>query len=260
MDELMATANVSLSVEGDGVAVLELRRPPNNFLSPALVAEIAEALELADADDRCRAVVLCSQGKHFCAGAVLGGNGSAPRGPGGRHLYDEALRIFACQTPIVAAIQGAATGGGLGLALAADLRIAGEGARLWANFAVLGFHHGFGLSATLPVAVGAHQATRILMEARRLSGADAARIGLVDAVVADADLRHEALTWAGRLAANAPLAIGSIRRTMRGDLYHRVEEAMRHERMEQERLAATADFAEGVAAMAERRSPHFTGR
>lgn len=258
--ELSTTEDVSLSVAPDGVAVLELRRPPNNFFDTPLVRRIADALELADADDRCRVVLLRSQGKHFCAGAALGGDREAGREQDGRHVYDEAARIFRCTTPVVAAIQGAAIGGGLGLAMAADFRIAGTGARLAANFAALGFHHGFALSETLPHAIGRHQATRILLEARRLSGDDAAAIGLVDAVVPDDQLAAAAHAFAARIATNAPLAVISIRATMRSDLAGRAVAAMRHERAEQDRLSQTVDFGEGVAAMAQRRPPHFTGR
>ena len=257
---LMSSDDVTVAVDGDGVAVVEFNRPPNNFFDTLLVRRIADALELVDDDDRCRVVLLRSVGKHFCAGAALGGERDAGKESDGGHVYDEAARIFRCRTPIVAALQGAVIGGGLGLAVAADFRVACPSTRLAANFAALGFHHGFALSVTLPRVVGVHQATRILLEARRMTGAEAADIGLVDELVAEEDLAEASRAMAAGIAAQAPLAIRSIRATLRGDLAERAEQAMRWERLEQERLSMTSDFAEGVAAMADRRRPQFTNR
>jgi 2-(1,2-epoxy-1,2-dihydrophenyl)acetyl-CoA isomerase len=259
LEPLMTGSHARIGVYGDGVAVLEILSPPNNFLSVELLAEVADGMEMADADERCRVIVLCSDGKNFCAGASLGAGTQPGSSPDGRHIYDEALRLFASRTPIVAALQGAAVGGGLGLALVADIRVAAEDARLYANFAALGFNQGFAISVTLPWVVGSQMANRILLEARRISGVDAARIGLVDKAVPAAELREAARALAAGIAANAPLAIRSIRETMRRDLVARVAEAIRHEREEQGRLRSTADFAEGVAAMSERRPPVFRG-
>ena len=114
---------------------------------------IADGLESLDDDPRCRAAVLCAQGKHFCAGADFSPEGARYTT---EDLYAAAVRIFRTHTPVVAAVHGAAVGGGLGLALAADFRIAAPEARFSANFARLGFHQGFGLSVTLPRLVGLH--------------------------------------------------------------------------------------------------------
>ena len=138
-------------------------------------------------------------------------SGDAGKESDGGHVYDEAARIFRCRTPIVAALQGAVIGGGLGLAVAADFRVASPSTRLAANFAALGFHHGFALSVTLPRVVGVHQATRILLEARRMTGAEAADIGLVDELVAEEDLAEASCAMAAGIAAQAPLAVRSIR-------------------------------------------------
>ena len=109
--------DVTVAVDGSHVATVEIHRPPDNYFDAVLVDSIATALEAVDADDDCRAVVLCSEGKHFCAGAALA-RGATEIAPSGRHLYDEAVRMFSTRTPVVAAVQGAAIGGGLGLALA----------------------------------------------------------------------------------------------------------------------------------------------
>ena len=149
-----------IAVEKTGhVALIEIRRPPNNFFDIALIQEIAGALEALDEDADCRAVVLAAQGKAFCAGANFGDGSHARQGrPAARraqrkavqHLYIEGNRLFRTKKPIVAAVHGAAVGGGLGLAMVADFRVACPETRFCANFTRLGFHPGFGLTVTLP--------------------------------------------------------------------------------------------------------------
>ncbi|MGH7023447.1 MAG: enoyl-CoA hydratase/isomerase family protein, partial [Caulobacteraceae bacterium] len=140
---------MSASVVGH-VAVLEFSRPPHNFASVKLMRDLADALGDVDADRALRASILCSAGKSFCAGADL----ASPRGIGGEGmsgvspLYHEAVRLFSNIKPIVAAVQGAAVGAGLGLALVADFRVAAPEARFCANFVKLGFHPGFGVTHT----------------------------------------------------------------------------------------------------------------
>ena len=252
----MSDPAVSVSPGDDYVATVEVRRPPNNFFSIETIGGIADALEALDDDDRCRAVVLCAEGKHFSAGADF----AAGRSYTTEQLYAAAVRIFRCETPIVAAIQGAAIGGGLGLALAADFRIAAPEARFSANFARLGFHQGFGLSVTLPRLVGEQAAAELLYTGRRVDGAEGVALGLADRLVPLDELRPAAHALALEIARSAPLAVRSIRATLRGDLADRVAAATAHEAAEQARLQATADFAEGTRAMAERRLPDFGGR
>ena len=255
--------DVTVATEADGVATVTIHRPPNNFFDTALIAAIADAFEMLDDDPACRAIVLAAEGKHFCAGAALGGRAEqAQHGgqPSGRHLYDEAERLFRAATPVVAAVQGAAIGGGLGLACAADFRVGTPDTRCSANFARLGFHHGFALTVTLPPIVGQQQANELLMTGARIDGTEALRIGLLDRLVPSADLSEQAHRLAADIAASAPLAVRSIRATMRDGLAERAKAAMARERAEQDRLSATADFAEGVRATAERRAPNFQGK
>ena len=247
---------VAIEIGDDYVATIELRRPPNNFFSLEMINGIADGLQSLDDDPRCRAAVLCAQGKHFCAGADFS--------PEGAHyttedLYAAAVRIFRTHTPVVAAVHGAAVGGGLGLALAADFRIAAPEARFSANFARLGFHQGFGLSVTLPRLVGPQVAADLLYTGRRVPGEEAADLGLADGLAHRDDLRDAARGIAREIAMSAPLAVRSIRATLRGDLADQVEAATFHEHAEQDRLQHTADFAEGTRAMAERRTPEFRG-
>ncbi len=249
--------DIAVALGDDNVATVEIRRPPNNFFSREMIASIADALEALDEDPACRAVLFCSDGKHFCAGADFQSHGGSLL-KDGRHLYDEAVRIFSARKPIVAAIQGAAIGGGLGLALVADFRVAAPEARFSANFARLGFHHGFGLSVTLPRLVGQQKAMDLLYTGRRVPGEEALEIGLCDHLVSQGELRERARSLCADIAGSAPLAVQSIRATQRGDLADQIAAATRRERWEQERLQTTNDWKEGVAAMAERRPPNFT--
>jgi hypothetical protein len=156
---------ISVQLTGH-VAVVEMHRPPNNFFDEALLASLAETLAALDEDGAVRCVVLCSEGKHFCAGAQLDGISA----DGIRRVYRQAFGLFMVRKPVVAAVQGSAVGGGLGLALAADFRVAVAQSRFVANFARLGFHQGFGLSVTLPAVVGRQRA---LEEPRRSRSASA---------------------------------------------------------------------------------------
>ncbi|MCP4037945.1 MAG: enoyl-CoA hydratase/isomerase family protein, partial [bacterium] len=164
------------------------------------------------------------------------------------------------RTPTVAAIQGAAIGGGLGLALMPDFRIAAPEARFSANFARLGFHQGFGLSVTLPRLVGQQAAAEILYTGQRIKGEQAKELGLCDRLVPLEQLRDEAHALAREIAISAPLAVESIRETLRGDLPALIRQATDREKAEQERLQKTEDFAEGTRAMAKRRTPDFKRR
>jgi 2-(1,2-epoxy-1,2-dihydrophenyl)acetyl-CoA isomerase len=248
---------VGVERSDDHVATVEIRRPPDNFFDAALITRLAEVTEDLAEDGDTRAIVLCSEGRHFCAGANF-----AARGEGADEtvrLYDAAVRLFRQPLPIVAAVQGAAVGGGLGLALAADFRVVAPEARFTANFVLLGFHQGFGLSVTLPRIVGPQASMELLTTGRRIGGEEALRIGLADRLVPLDEVRAGAHTLAAEIAAAAPLAVRSIRATLRGDLADQVAAAVDHERAEQQRLMRTADFREGVAAVAERRPGRFTG-
>ncbi len=253
----------AVQVELDGhVALLEMRRPPHNFLDFDLITGLVDALERLDAEPRCRAIVLAAQGKSFCAGADFsrpgGGAPGAANSPA--PAYAHAVRMFRTGKPIVAAVHGPAVGGGLGLALVADFRITCPEARFSANFNRLGFHPGFGLSVTLPRLVGPQKAALMFYTGRRIDGDEAAAIGLAEESVPAAAVRDQAIALAREIAGSAPIAVSSTRRTLRGKLAGLVQAATEHEAAEQQAQFATEDFREGVAAMAQRRAPEFKGR
>lgn len=202
--------------------------------------------------------MLAAQGRSFCAGADFSSPTPAAgerRDPG--ELYRQAIRLFAVTKPVIAAVHGPAVGGGLGLALVADFRVACAEARFSANFARLGFHPGFALSHTLPRLVGAQQAALLLYTGRRIDGAEALRIGLVDELASQDQVRARAQALAGEIAISAPIAVESTRASLRAGLVEAVRAAVEREAGEQRQHFQTQDFREGVAAMAQRRDPVF---
>jgi enoyl-CoA hydratase/carnithine racemase len=249
------------------VALVEIRRPPNNFFDIPLIKEIAGAFEGFDDDTNVRAVVLAAQGKAFCAGANFGDGstldpqGRRPNepGPGVAPLYVEGNRLFRTKKPIIAAVHGAAVGGGLGLAMVADFRVTCLEARFCANFTRLGFHPGFGLTVTLPAVIGQTKAALMFYTSRRITGEEAYKMGLADVLVPQQQVRDAAIKLAGEIGENSPLGLIATRMTMRGDIAERVRKATDHELEEQTRLRKTEDFKEGVKAVFERRLPNFTG-
>lgn len=251
---------VSARIDGH-VAILEIDRPPNNFVSVELMRALADALDDVDRERDLRASVVCSAGKAFCAGADL----ASPTGIGGsgmqgiNPLYHEAVRLFSIRKPIIMAVQGAAVGAGLGLALVGDFRVAAPEARFVSNFVKLGFHPGFGITHTLPRVVGEQKALLMCLTGRRIKAEDALAWGLVDEIAPLEDLRAAALRLANEIAENAPLAVESTRATFRSDLAAKVKAQTDHELIEQTRLRATADFAEGVRSVNERRVGKFIG-
>ncbi|MGW4338564.1 enoyl-CoA hydratase/isomerase family protein [Rhodococcus koreensis] len=248
---------VRSQVRSDFVAVIEFDRPPHNYFDVELIGAIVTFCETA-AERGARAAVLCSAGRAFCAGADFAAapDGALDPAP----LYKQAARLFRQPLPLVAAVQGAAIGGGTGLALAADFRVAAPEARFAVNFAHIGIHHGFGLSVTLPRVVGRQVAMDLLYTGRRTDGVTAYEIGLADRLSTAVSLRIDSLSWAQEIAASAPLAVASIRRTLRDGLAEEVFQAVAHECAEQQILFATEDFAEGVRAVAERRTGNFLAR
>ena len=252
----------------DHVALVEIRRPPNNFFDILLIKDIASAFESFDEDGNIRAIVLAAQGKAFCAGADFGdgsrldaqGRRRDEPGPGVAPLYIEGNRLFRTKKTIIAAVHGAAVGGGLGLAMVADFRVTCPEARFCANFTRLGFHPGFGLTVTLPAVIGETKAALMFYTSRRVSGEEAYAMGLADVLVPRDQLRDAAIKLATEIGENSPLGLIATRMTMRNGIADRVRKATDHELEEQTRLRKTDDFKEGVNAVSERRIPNFKGR
>ncbi|HEX4325250.1 MAG TPA: enoyl-CoA hydratase/isomerase family protein [Burkholderiales bacterium] len=251
--------DVQVRIAGAHVAELIWSRPPNNYIDAALVREIADTLEQLDATPACRVVVLAPEGKHFCAGSNLAARDRARDDGAVSDLYGEARRLFRTAKPLVAAVNGGAIGGGLGLALAADFRIVADDARLSANFSRLGYFPGFGMTATLPRLIGQQRAAQMFYTGRRVGAEEAVALGLAERMAPRAELRAAALAFAEEIAGSGPLSVMAIRARLRSGLAEAVDEAIALESAQQARLRQTRDFVEGVAAVAERRTPVFGG-
>jgi enoyl-CoA hydratase/carnithine racemase len=253
----------------DHVATVEIQRPPHNFFDFTLIRHIADTLNALDENPACRTILLCSQGKSFCAGANFG-DGSQVQADGSvegslnrigvDHLYVEAVRVFAANKPIIGAIQGAAIGGGLGLAMVPDFRVGCAESRFAANFTQLGFHPGFGLTHTLPRVIGQQKANLMFLTSRRIKGEEAFEWGLLDVLTDLENVRDTAWNLAREIAINSPLGIVSTRATLRHGLADAVRAATDRELAEQTWLRQTEDFKEGVAASHARREPDFKGK
>lgn len=255
--------DVSVALDGH-LATVEIHRPPHNFFDLQLIRDLADAIEVLDDEPDCRALVLACEGKSFCAGANFQRptelSGPAAQSGGTNPLYAEGVRLLRCKKPVIAAIQGAAIGGGLGLALVADFRVVAPEARFAANFVKLGIHPGFGLTHTLPRVIGIQKANLIFYTGRRVSGEQALAWGLAEVLAPAERLREVARELAAEIAEAAPLAVLSTRATMRRGLAEAVEAQTDHEFVEQSRLVRTEDHREGVKAFSERRPGNFVGR
>lgn len=252
------TAETEVLLEHHGhVAVIQLCRPPHNFVDASLMGRLADILAQLDEDTNCRAIVLTSGVNTFCAGADFGASSDSAVARDPSPFYRQAMRLFRTRKPIVAAVSGAAIGAGLGLAVVADFRITCKEARFSANFLRLGFHPGFGLSFTLPRLIGEQKAANLFYTGRRIDGEEAVAIGLADELVDQAQVSARAIALAQEIAASAPLAVESTRETLRLGFADQVFKANQRELQIQLTQFPTADFREGVAAMAERRLPVF---
>ncbi len=216
----------------DFVAIVEIQRPPNNVLDFDLLCALATVFETLDTEAECRAIVLASAGAHFCAGAhfhYLQGEAEQQTwdAEAGNPLYVEVARLHACRKPVVGAIQGAAIGGGFGLALVPDFRVLCPETRFATNFVKLGFHPGSGLTYLLPRLIGWQRASLLCSTGRRLGGEEAFAWGLGEVLTEKPHVRAAAVELAQEIAANAPLAVQSVRATMREGLVAEIKAATR---------------------------------
>lgn len=223
-----------------GVGIIEIQHGAETYITVHLLRAVVTGMRALDADPRCGAIVVRSEGKHFCAGR----DWQTARDPEdtAAAIYETAPGLLSCAKPWIAELTGGSIGVGMGLALCADYRVAAESAYLWPKFVAIGIHHGFGLTATLPWLVGAQRATEMLSRGRRISTPEALTTGLIDHVVPLESVREAAHGFAAELAGHPREALQAIKRTMRSPLFSEFERAIAHEQAVQRTLYESADF------------------
>lgn len=249
----------------DGVGVITLRRADRlNALSSAVAAALHDAIAAVEADEAVRAIVVAGEGKAFCAGADISEldtlDGPHDFSSFVRALTDAFDALARCPKPSVAAIHGVAFGGGLELALACDLRVAEEDARLGVPEIKLGLLPGAGGTARLPRLLPKAVAKQLLLTGEPLVAADAHRLGLVNEVVPAGEAVTAAVGLAGRLASLPPLALAAAKRLVDEGATLPLDAAITFERETVSMLFGTADRVEGVCAFLDKRPPSFDGR
>lgn len=234
-----------------------------NSLSMALIAELHAHLERAAGDRALRCVVLTGAGdKAFCAGADL--KERARMSADEVHRFHHDLRrafrgIEEAPQPFVAALNGAALGGGLELALACDLRVASDAAQLGLPEVALGIIPGGGGTQRLARLVGVARAKDLVLTARRIGGAEALAMGLVSQIAPPQRLLEEAVALGERIARNAPVSLRQAKRAIDGGFHLPLEEALDLENRLYQDCLGTKDRVEALAAFAAKRPPVFTG-
>lgn len=253
-------------VDGRHVAVVTLDAPRRrNAMSDAMTASWVDAMDLLRRDTRLAAVVLTGAGEAFCSGGDLGWLGDEPDATVAdlrarmRRFYADWLTITELPVPTIAAVNGAAIGAGLAIALACDIRYVADDATLAVPFTSLGLHPGMATTWFLPRVTSAALAADLLLTGRRVRGSEAAALGLASSSVPAAEVLDEALAAARRVARAAPVATRLTLEGLRRD-HASLRDALEWEALAQATTMATADLHEGLAAVRQKRRPGFTGR
>ena len=260
----------SLLVELQGrVLLLTLNRPEAlNALDPPLGQALAHEIARAAEDPGVGAVVITGAGRAFCSGGDIAFMKSV-FDRGGRYEDFEPLvgggpgvvcASESCPKPVIAAVNGAAAGGGMSLALVCDMRWASEKARFGQSFVRIGLHPDWGSVHALPRLVGQARALELMWTGEIFDAAEAQRIGVVTRVLPEADLLPKTLDFAARLADGPAVALAEIKRSVRASLGYTLEQALDRELEAQKRCWNTRDAREGITAFLEKREPRYEGR
>ena len=256
-----------IETRDDALVTLTMNRPDvMNALNDGLIDALTEAFERLSGDGEVGAILLTGAGRAFCAGGDIkdmAGKGDRTfeqRAEQIRHKQRAALAMHRCSKPIVAAVNGAAMGAGLGIALVADFRIVAKSSKLGTSFAAVGFSGDFGISWTLPRLVGPAKARELMMLNPRLTAEEAEQLGLVTHLVDDDRLMTEASGFARSLSVGPRLAWGYIKRNLNAAESASLAELLDTEAQHLARCGMTEDHVEARAAFMEKRAPRFVGR
>jgi 2-(1,2-epoxy-1,2-dihydrophenyl)acetyl-CoA isomerase len=253
----------------DGIATLTLNRPERlNALGGTLRQDLHDAVTRAGADPEVRVMVVTGAGKGFCSGGDVKAMGEAKAGQLERPLLEKIapgrdrtlLAMREAPQPIIAAVNGAAAGAGMNLALGCDLRIASTAARFTQAFVKRGLHPDWGGTYFLPRVVGMAKAAEMIFTGDVIDAAEALRLGIVSQVVAPEELLPAAYDLARRIAAGPPVAIRLAKRSLYANEDLDLRGALQIETMAQNICFETEDATEGIRAFGEKRAPIFKGR
>ena len=259
---------VLLEARHDSIATLVMNRPDRlNALDTKLVTALNDALGRISKDESVRVVVLTGAGRAFCAGGDLALIGQV-RAAGATHDLEllltsgtKAVLTMRCMPqPVIAAVNGAAAGAGMNLALAADVRIAAEEAMFGQNFAKVGLFPDFGGTYFLPQLVGPAKAAELFYTGEMIDAKTALQLGIVNRVVPATQLEAEVNSLARRIAEGPPLAIHAVKKTLFASESEKLTLALANEVQEQTRCYFSQDCSEGISAFFEKRPPTFRGK
>jgi len=261
----MPSSHILFETAQDGIALITVNRPEKrNALSRALVTELENAFGRLVSEAAIRAAIITGAGdKAFVAGAdiqelaVLSSVELRAHALQGQRTF---RMLETCGKPTVAALNGYALGGGLELAMACTVRFAAESATLGQPEVKLGIIPGYGGTQRLPRLVGRGRALELLLSGESISASEAHRIGLVNAVVPQADLLRHSRAWLAKVLANGPLALGLVMESVDAGLDAGLEQGLRLEAAAFGLCAATEDGREGTRAFLEKRRPAFAGK
>jgi enoyl-CoA hydratase/carnithine racemase len=254
----------------DHIATVTLNRPENrNSMTEDVLEGLRAGVARAREDAELRCLVVTGRGKSFCAGADF--KSQIQRGDSGPErkqlpnersfaMYSPFLSLLEVEVPVIGALNGHAIGGGLGLALVCDIRVANREAKYGANFTKLGLHPGMATTYFLPRFVGIPRAAELLFTGRLVSGAEAAELGLANYAVAEDQVLPRSLELAREIASCAPIAVRWTKRSLYQNVDWDPVSAARAEAHAQSRTLETEDSKEGVKALLEKRAPVFRGR
>ncbi|GFG73204.1 enoyl-CoA hydratase/isomerase family protein [Mycobacterium botniense] len=261
------TACVGYRVE-EGVAAIVLDRPAaSNALNNVMKEQLLKALSAAGSDPAVRAVQVTAAGKNFCVGQDLAEHAEALRADPARAMdtitqhYNPIMMAFnAIGVPVVAGIGGACVGAGLGIALGADIRVAGQHSKFATAFCGIGLAADSGLSATLAAAIGPSRAAGLFLLGETVDAGTAHSWGLVHRVVPDSDVEAETNALARQLASGPTMAFKAVKRLIAENSGAELADVLAREARTQAQLGATADHKSAVAAFVGKQRPTFTGR